>query len=393
MLLSFALILLCGLILSNIMEKFKLPGLLGMMAAGAVLGPYALNLISPTILDNSADIKIIALIIILIRAGFALDLKDLKKIGRPAILMSCIPAIFEMITVIVFAPMLLPVSHLEAAVLGAVLAATSPAIIIPRMLKIKEKGYGTEKSIPQLMMAGASANGIFVIVLFTSFLGMYQGEGFNVAGILQLPIAVVAGLALGAVLGVCLAIFFKKSHVSDMVKMLIFLSIAFLFAALDDTINQYIPFSGLLAVMALSVTILSLSKATAKLLSGKFSKIWVCAEVLLFVLIGAAIDISYMHDIGFAACLLIALALMFRMAGVWCCLIRTNLWAREKLFCMVAYMPKATIQAAIGSIPLSAGVAAGHTILAIAVLTIIITAPLGAIGIDRLYKKLLTKKE
>ena len=393
MLLSLALILLCGLALGSIMEKFKLPGLLGMMIAGAALGPYALNWISPIILSNAADIKMIALIIILIRAGLALDLKDLKKIGRPAIFMSCIPAVFEITAIVLLAPLLLPISYLEAAILGAVLATTSPAIIIPRMLKAMESGYGKAKSIPQLLMAGASVNGIFVIVLLTSFLGMYHGEGFNAVSLLNFPIAIVTGLILGIAIGICLTKVFEKNQIGDTAKILIVLSVAFLFVSLDSQINQYIPFSGLLAVMALGVAILYKSESIAKHLSDKFSKIWICAEVFLFVLLGAAISITHIHNVGLEAGLIIAFALVFRMSGVFACLLGTNLKAKEKLFCAIAYLPKATVQAAIGSIPLAAGVAAGHTILVIAILAIIITAPFGAIGIDKTYKKLLTKEE
>jgi NhaP-type Na+/H+ or K+/H+ antiporter len=374
------------------MEKLKLPGLLGMMIAGVVLGPYGLNLLSPAILEHSAEIKIIALTIIFMRAGLALDLKDLKKIGRPAALMSCIPAIFEIIAIVLLAPLLLPISYLEAAILGTILAATSPAIIIPRMLKAMENGYGKTKSIPQLIMTGASVNGIFVIVLLTSFIGMYQGEGFNAVSLLNFPIAIVTGLILGVVTGIFLAKFFEKNQIADTVKVFIVLGIAFLLVSLDSQINQYVPFSGLLAVMALGVAILYKNEHIAKHLSSKYSKIWVFAEVFLFVLLGASISITHIHNVGLEAALLIAFALVLRMVGVFACLLKANLEAKEKLFCAIAYLPKATVQAAIGSIPLAAGVAAGHTILVIAVLAIIITAPFGAMGIDKSYKKLLTKE-
>lgn len=391
MLFSLGLIVLCGLVLSGIMQKLKLPSLVGMLLTGIVLGPYVLNLIAPELLNISADLREIALIVILTRAGLSLDIKDLKKVGRPAILMCFVPATFEIVTVIILAPMLFSISHLEAAILGCVLGAVSPAVIVPKMLNLMEEGYGKSKSIPQLILAGASVDDIYVIVLFSSFMGMYGGNSFDAAGLIKIPIAIAVGLLTGILLGLVLVILFKKIQMRDTVKILIIIGSALLLVTLETAINEYIPMSGLLAVMALGGTILKQYEILAKRLSGRFSKIWVAAELMLFVLVGATMDISYTVTAGAAAILLIFIALLIRICGVFVCLVKTHLSIKEKLFCAIAYMPKATVQAAIGGLPLAAGVTAGNTILTVAVLAILITAPLGAIGIDATYKKLLKK--
>ena len=391
MLFSLTLILIIGFSLSGIFQKLKLPGFLGMLITGIILGPYVLNLISPDILNISADLREIALIVILIRAGLALDIKDLKNVGRPAILMCFIPATFEIIAITILAPILFNISYIESAIMGCVIAAVSPAVVVPRMIKLIEDGYGQEKSIPQLIMAGASVDDIYVIVLFTSFLGMYKGEEFNISTLINVPISIILGVALGIISGIILVYIFKKIRMRDTVKMLIILSTAFLFVTLETFIKPYIAISGLLAVMALGCTILKKYEVVANRLSSKFSKVWVACEVLLFVLVGANVDISYVSKAGFLAVVLILSALIFRILGVFICLLKTKLSNKEKLFCAIAYLPKATVQAAIGSIPLSAGVASGHLILTVAVLAIMITAPLGAIGVDYSYKKLLSK--
>jgi len=391
MLFSIALILLCGFGLSGLFQKLKLPGLLGMLLTGVILGPYTLNLISPEILNISPDLRQIALIIILARAGLALDLKDLKKVGRSAILMCFIPATFELIAVIIFAPLLLKVSYLEATIMGTVLAAVSPAVIVPRMLKLMEGGYGKDKSIPQLIMAGASVDDVYVIVLFTAFMGMYQGDNFNVLTLINVPVSIILGLIAGIICGVILVWIFKKIHIRDTVKILLVLSVSFLLVTLETAIKGTIPMSGLLAVIALGGTILKKYGELARRLSLKFSKLWVGAEILLFTLVGAAVDISYIKGAGLMAIMLIFSALIFRICGVFVCLINTKLNSKEKLFCAISYLPKATVQAAIGAIPLSSGVAAGNTILTVAVLAIIITAPMGAMGVDLSYKKFLSK--
>jgi len=392
MLFSLSLILIIGFTLSGILNRLKVPGLLGMILTGILLGPYIFNLISPDILNISEDLRKIALIVILTRAGLSIDINDLKKVGRPAILMCFVPATFEIIAITLLAPVLLHISYVEAAIMGTVLAAVSPAVIVPRILHLMETGYGKDKNIPQLLMAGASVDDIYVIILFTSFMGMYQGQGFTVSTLFNAPISIFLGLLLGVLTGILLVKIFKSIHMRDTIKVMIILSIAFLFVTLESVLKPYVPVSGLLAVMALGGTILKSYEILAKRLMGKFSKIWVGAEMMLFVLVGAAVDIRYLSDAGFKAVLLIFGALILRIAGVYLSLIKTKLSYKERLFCSIAYLPKATVQAAIGAIPLSAGVAAGNTILTVAVLAILLTAPIGAIGIDCSYKKLLTRK-
>ncbi|WP_347354012.1 cation:proton antiporter [Acetoanaerobium noterae] len=393
MLFSLSLILILGFSLSGIFNRLRLPGLLGMILTGIILGPYALNLISPDILDISSDLREIALIIILTRAGLNIDIKDLKKVGRPAILMCFVPALFEITAVTLLAPLFFNISYIEAAIMGSVLAAVSPAVIVPRMIHLIDSGYGKDKSIPQLIMAGASVDDIFVIVLFASFMGMYSGEGFNPASLLLVPVSIISGMGLGIISGFIFVKVFKAIHVRDTVKVLIMLSIAFLFVSFEDFIKPYFPVSGLLAVMAFSATILSTYEVLAKRITGKFSKIWVAAEVLLFVLVGAAVDISYLKGAGVASIVFILSALVFRIVGVNVSLLRTSLDKKERIFCSIAYLPKATVQAAIGAVPLAAGVGAGNLILTVAVVAILISAPLGAIGVDNTYKKLLHKSK
>jgi len=391
MLISLALILICGFALSGIFQKLRLPGLLGMLITGILLGPYALNLIHPNILLISADLREIALIIILVRAGLSLDIQDLKKVGRPALLMCFVPATFEIIGAILLAPPLLGVTVMEAAIMGAMLGAVSPAVIVPKMLALMEDGYGKQKSIPQLIMAGASADDIYAVVLFTAFIDITKGGSMSLLSVFNIPISILTGLAVGIGAGIVLTQVFKKIHMRDTVKIWIILGASFLLVGCESYISPAIPFSGLLAVMALGGTILKTYGILAKRITGKFSKVWVAAELVLFVLVGAAVDIRYAYGAGIAAILVIFGALIFRMAGVFLSLIRSGLTFREAIFCNIGYLPKATVQAAVGAIPLAAGVAAGNIILSVAVLSIIITAPLGAIGIDLSYKKLLKK--
>lgn len=389
MLFSLTLILIIGLILSGIFQKLKLPGLLGMLITGIILGPYALNLISKDILSISSELRQIALIVILTRAGLNLDIESLKKVGRPAILMCFIPATFEIVAVVILAPIIFKISYVEAAIMGCVLAAVSPAVIVPRMLHLIENNYGKEKSIPQIIMAGASVDDIFVIVLFTSFMGVYQGGEFTFLTLIDVPISIILGVGLGVLVGIILTAIFKKIHVRDTVKILIILSTSFAFVSLESFVKGIVPISGLLAVMALSCTLLKKYEVLANRLSSKFSKLWVAFELLLFVLVGASVDISYVSSAGLVTLILIVFALIFRMCGVFLCLVKTKLTKKERLFCAIAYLPKATVQAAIGSLPLAAGVASGNTILTVAVISIIVTAPLGALGVDLSYKKLL----
>ncbi|EGT2205446.1 cation:proton antiporter [Clostridioides difficile] len=393
MLTSLALIFLLGMASGGIFKRIKLPNLLGMLLTGIILGPYVLNLIDNSILDISSDLRKIALIIILTRAGLSLDINDLKKVGRPAVLMCFIPATFEIIGMIVLAPKLLGVSILEAAVMGAVVGAVSPAIIVPKMLKLMEEGYGTEKSIPQMLLAGTSIDDIFVIVMFTVFTGLAQGNSISAISFLQIPVSIILGAIAGAVIGICLAVFFKKVHMRDSAKGVLLLSISFLMISLETALEGIVPFSGLLAVMNIGIFLQIKYRVVARRLSVKYSKLWVGAEILLFVLVGATVDISYAFKAGIGAVILIFGVLLFRMVGVFFCLIKTNLTIKERLFCMIGYIPKATVQAAIGGVPLAMGMASGQLILTLAVLAILITAPLGAFGIDVTYKKLLTSVE
>ena len=373
------------------MKTCRLPALLGMMLTGVLLGPNVFDLIDPSILSASVELREIALVVILIRAGLAMDLKDLRRVGRPAFLMSFVPATFELAAVVIFAPLLLGVSYLDAALLGAVLAAVSPAVVVPRMLKLMGTGYGRDKSIPQLILAGASVDDIYVIVLFASFIGMYQGQSFDFLSLVRVPISVVSGLILGTLTGYVIVWMFKKITMRGTIRMLLVLAVSFLFVELESAVRAYVPISGLLAVMALGGTILKKDGTLAKQMSAKLSKTWVVAELFLFVLIGAAVDIGYIGKAGMMAVYLLILALLFRIAGVYFSLFKTELNRKEKLFCAISYLPKATVQAAIGGVPLSLGIATGHTILAVAVLAIVITAPIGAIGVDLTYKRLLTQ--
>ncbi|WP_343208357.1 cation:proton antiporter [Anaerolentibacter hominis] len=393
MLLSLALIFLCGMLLGGIFSRLKLPSLLGMLLTGIILGPYILNLLDPSILAVSADLRQIALIIILTRAGLNLDLTKLKEVGRPAVLMCFVPAACEIIGVVILAPMLLPVSLLEAAIVGTVIAAVSPAVVVPKMLKIADERYGTDKGIPQLIMAGASVDDVFVIVLFTSFTGLAGGGSFSALDFIKIPTSILFGLAGGIVCGLALCLFFKKVHLRDSLKGIIIMSISFLLVTLEHSVTGIIGFSGLLAVMSMGVTIKKMRKKTASRLSGKYSKLWIAAEVILFVLVGATVNIQYALASGLSTIFLILGALVFRMAGVMVCMIRTRLTRNERIFCMLAYMPKATVQAAIGSIPLTMGLACGDTVLTAAVLAILITAPLGAFAVDMTYKKLLSQND
>ena len=389
MLTSLSLIFLLGLLLGNIFNKLRLPNLLGMLITGIILGPYALNLLDNTILSISADLRELALIIILIRAGLSLDINDLKKVGRPAILMCFVPACLEIFGMIIIAPKLLGISILDAAIMGAVVGAVSPAVIVPKMLHLMEAKCGTDKSIPQMIMAGASVDDVFVIVMFTAFTGLSQGELISPSSFLQIPISVVAGLLVGIIFGIVLSVCFEKIHIRDSMKVIILLSVSFLFVAFEKISS--VPFSGLLAVMSTGVSLYKKKPNVAQRLSSKFSKLWVGAEILLFVLVGATVDLSYAVSAGGAAVLVIFGALIFRMTGVFFCMIKTKLSMKEVLFCMIAYMPKATVQAAIGSIPLTMGLPCGNIVLTVAVLAILITAPLGAFGIDITYKRLLSR--
>ena len=391
MLLSIALILILGMFMGWLCQKIKFPSLLGMLITGIVLGPYGLNLLDGSILGISADLRKIALIIILTRAGLGLDISGLKKIGRPAVLMCFVPASFELIGMILLAPKLMGLTTLEAAIMGAVLAAVSPAVVVPRMVKLMDEGYGVKEGIPQLILAGASVDDVYVIVLFSTFVGMMQGEGASVLKFVNIPISIFLGIAIGLVLGVLLAHYFKKVHIRDTSKLLIILSISFLLVVLEDKLTTAITFSSLIAIMFIGVGLQKKREVVAKRLSAKYGKLWVAAEVFLFVLVGATVNISYLGKVGAKALLVIVGALVFRMLGVFVCLLGTSLKRKERLFAMLAYTPKATVQAALGGIPLALGFACGDTVLTVAVLAIVITAPLGAFAIDLSYKKWLSR--
>lgn len=390
MLLSIAVIMMVGLGLGWVCKKIKLPGLVGMLLTGIVLGPYVLNFFDESLLSISADIRKIALIIILTRAGLSLDVSGLKKIGRPAIMMCFVPASFELIGILIFAPKLLGISLLEAAIMGAVLAAVSPAVVVPRMVKLMEEGRGVDKNIPQLILAGASVDDVYVIVLFTTFVGMMQGDGVSVIRFVNIPISIVLGIIIGLLAGRLLAIFFEKVHLRDTVKIMIMLSVSFVLVSIEDALTTPITFSALIAIMFMGVALQKYRNVVSTRLSLKYNKLWVAAEVFLFVLVGATVNINYLGKVGVVAIIVIFCALIFRMLGVFVCLLGTDLNRKERLFTMMAYTPKATVQAAIGGIPLSLGLACGDIVLTVAVLAIVITAPLGAFAIDSTYKKFLS---
>ena len=390
MLLSFSLIIICGLSIGGIMKRVNLPSFLGMLISGMILGPYVLNLIAPEILSISANIRQIALTVILLRAGLSLDISALKKLGRSAVLMCFLPALFEIAATIFFAPLIFDITYLEAAIMGTVLGAVSPAVAVPRMLKINEQGYGKTKGIPQLIMAGASVDDVFVIVLFTSFMDAYKTKSFDFMSVFSIPISIGAGIGLGALVGFTLVFIIKKINLSHTSCMLLVLAAAILLVALEGLIKPYFSISGLLAAMSLGFIIFKFQSFTAKKLSNQLKNVWIFAEIFLFVLVGATLNLKLAAASSGLAIVLIFTVLCFRSLGVWLCLVKTSLNSKERFFCVIAYLPKATVQAAIGALPLAANISAGPIILTVAILSIIITAPLGAFGIDLTYKKLLS---
>lgn len=395
MLTSLALIFLMGLTMAAVCQVCKLPRIIGMLATGILLGPHVLNLLDSSILSISSELRQMALIIILLKAGLSLNLSDLRKVGRPAVMMACVPACFEILAFFLFAPWVLGITRIEAAVMGAVLAAVSPAVVIPRMVQLMDSKYGTDKSIPQLIMAGASCDDIFVIVLFSTFAGMAQGDGARIMDFVNIPVSIVLGIVTGAISGFLLSMFFETAYahkhcVRNSMKVIIVLGVSFMLMAIETWVKKYVSISGLLAVVSMACVLKMKSTAfVSKRLSEKFGKLWLAAEVILFVLVGAAVDIRYTMSAGGEAVAMIFIALVFRAVGVCLCLVRTRLNFKERLFCVIAYLPKATVQAAIGSVPLAMGLACGQIVLSVAVLAILITAPLGAIGMDLTYKGLL----
>lgn len=393
MLTSLGLVLLLGMALGALAKRLKLPSLVGMLIAGMILGPYALDLLSDSLLNISADLRQLALIIILTRAGLSLDVEALKRVGRPAVLMCFVPACFEILGMTLLAPRLLGVSTLDAAIMGAVVGAVSPAVIVPRMIRLSEEGWGVDRGIPQLILAGASVDNVFVIVMFTAFTGLASGgTGLTVGAVLGVPASILTGVAAGLLMGWLLAQWFRRVHMRDSVKVVILLSLAFLLVATEDALEGIFPFSGLLAVMGAGVGLQKWRTVVAQRLSLKFSKLWVAAEVALFVLVGAAVDLRYALSAGVMAILAVLGALCFRAVGVLVCVSGAHFSGKEKLFCVLGYLPKATVQAAIGGVPLAMGLGCGQIVLTVAVIAILVTAPLGALAIDRSYSKLLTQR-
>ena len=399
MLTTLAFIFLAGLAMAGICGRLGLPRIIGMLFTGILLGPNVFNLLDSSILLISPQLRQMALIIILLKAGLSLNLSDLRQVGRPAVMMSFVPASFEILAFLLFGPFILGISRVEAALLGSVLAAVSPAVVIPRMVQLMEEKYGTDKSIPQMIMAGASCDDIFVIVLFSTFLGMAQGGSVRAADFLNIPVSIVLGILLGAVFGYGLSCFFerayeKKHYIRNSMKVVVVLGLSFLLMSVEAWLEDVVSVSGLLAVVSMACMIkIKSAPIVSKRLSEKFGKLWVAAEVMLFVLVGAAVDIRYTMGAGAAAVLMIAIALGFRAVGVCLCLAGTKLNRRERLFGIIAYLPKATVQAAIGSVPLAAGLPCGQLVLSVAVLSILITAPLGAVGMDLTYRKFLEKEK
>ena len=399
MLTSLSFVFLLGLAMAALCQKFKIPRIIGMLVTGILLGPCVLNWLSESILGISSELRQMALIIILLKAGLSLNLADLKKVGRPALMMSCVPASFEILAFVIFAPAILHISRVEAAVMGAVLGAVSPAVVIPRMVQLMETKYGTDQRIPQMIMAGASCDDIFVIVLFSTFTNMAQGGSAHVADFINIPVSILLGIALGAVAGYGLSLFFetayaKEHYVRNSMKVILILGMSFFLMSVETWLKGKVSVSGLLAVVSMAAVIrIKCIPKVSKRLSEKFGKLWIAAEVILFVLVGAAVDIRYTMQAGIAAVLMIFVGLMFRAVGVSLCMLGTKLNKKERLFCVIAYLPKATVQAKIGSVPLAMGLPCGQIVLSVAVLAILITAPLGAAGMDLTYDKLLVRSE
>ncbi len=393
MLTSIAMILLLGMGAGWLFSKIKLPSLLGMIIVGIVISPHCLNLVDESILMISGDVRQIALVVILMRAGLSLNTEDLKKVGRPAVLMCFVPACVEMLGTVLLAPLLFDISVLDAAIMGSVIAAVSPAVIVPRMIKLIETGYGRKRRIPQLILAGAAVDDVFVIVVFTSLTTLASTGQISVGSFLQIPVSIGLGILLGWVVGLILVVFFKKKHMRDTVKVLMLVSVSFLMLEVQSQLENVVAVSGLLAIMSMGIVIKKKHPVTAQRLSVKYNKLWLGAELFLFVLVGVAVDLRYALAAGATVIVLVVAALVFRMGGVFLSLLKTELSKKEKLFCMMAYTPKATVQAAIGTIPLAMGLDCGSMVLTVAVVSILLTAPFGAICVDNSYKRLLKIEE
>ena len=391
MLLSIAVILFSGMALGFVCKKLNVPSLFGMIIAGIIIGPYMLNLIDDGILNISTEIRKIALIIILIRAGLKLSFEDLKKVGRPAVLMCFLPAAFEVVGMVLLAPGLLGLSLIDSVILGAVVGAVSPAVIVPRMIKLIDEGYGTAKSIPQMILAGASVDDVFVIVLFTTATSLAKGGSISIMSFVNIPLSIVIGIGVGLIVGKLLTLYFDKIRLNTISKVLIVLGTSFILTAIEDGFGKFIPFASLIAVMSLGIMIKKVNSGLSIELSGVYDKLWQVAEIFLFVLVGASVAIDSLKSAGISSCILVLGVLVFRMLGVLICMLGTGLASKEKLFCMLAYTPKATVQAAIGGLPLAMGLSCGNIVLTVSVVAILLTAPLGAFAIDLTYKKFLER--
>lgn len=393
MLISIAIIIVIGMLFGYVCKKVKFPSLFGMILAGIIVGPHMLGWIDNSLLTCSADIRKIALIIILLRAGLKLSFEDLKKVGRPAILMCFLPASLEFVGMLVLAPALLGMKLLDAAILGSVIGAVSPAVVVPRMIKLLDEGYGVKKGIPQMILAGASVDDVYVIVLFTTCTALAQGGSVEVQQFLNIPISIMVGVVVGLLVGYFFTLYFTRIHLRDTVKVFLILAVSFVLVFVEDKVGKVLPFASLIAIMSLGAMVKQKKGELAKRLSIKYDKMWVLAEIFLFVLVGASVEIESAVSAGPGAVLLILGVLLFRMLGVWICTIKTQLNMKERLFCMLAYMPKATVQAAIGGVPLAMGLACGSLVLTVSVIAILLTAPLGAFAIDVTYKRFLEAEQ
>lgn len=391
MLTDIAVIFLLGIVFAKVFEKMGLAPIIGMLMAGIIISPHQLNIVSDTIINLSADLRQIALVVILTRAGLSLNFDKLKKVGRPAILLSFVPASIEMLAIIFFSQNFFNIDTIDAGIMAAVLAAVSPAIVVPRMIKLINEGYGGDKNIPEMILAGASVDDVFVIVFFSSFLALKTGGKLSAMSFLNIPISIITGIFLGIIIGKIFVFVFEKININEIYKTMIFVSLSFLMLKLQSLIEPYIAMSALIAIMAAGIVINRIDSKMAKELLGTYNRLWKIFELFLFVLVGISVDLTYIKEAGLLAVLLIIIGLIFRMIGVNISLIGTNLDKNERVFTSFAYLPKATVQAAIGPVALSMGLNSGNLILSVSVIAILLTAPLGAILTDKTYKKLLKK--
>jgi NhaP-type Na+/H+ or K+/H+ antiporter len=393
MIFSIGLILILGFIIGWLLSKIKIPGLVGMIIVGLLIGPYCLGLIDEKILSISTELRQVALVIILTRSGLNLDIDSLKKIGRPAILMSFIPATLEIIGITLISQLLLEITIFESILLGTVLAAVSPAVVSPRMIKLIEERFGENHQVPKLILAGSSVDDIYVIVLFYTFLGLVGNNTFDFVSITMIPVTIILGVLLGIIVGLILSYILKKTNFKTAINILIIISSSFLMIGLENMLKDYISISSLLGIMVTGIVLLFRNKEKAKQLSDGYNNLWIFFEIILFVLVGATVDFSYAINNGLIAILILMIGLLFRTLGVLLCLIKTKLTFKERLFTILAYIPKATVQASIGGIALSLGLSCGSIILTVSVISILITAPIGAILIDNLSSKLLDRTD